>query len=351
MSTEQTYEVRRLHSFSIIADAVLDDPRVGRAELLVYMALVRHADKEGSCFPSYQRIADVARLSRKTAIVAIDKLVSLGIVQKQERKDPAGDSTSNLYLITDTPSATTIIQPDTRGGVMSTPPWCNHDTRGGVMSTPEVSSSEVSKPKERKTSNSVPVSDSEPKSKKPEATTILDTVITQLVKELNAETHWNINSKSARSTLLPLHDDGLLDGDYFTFVAKQKRVTCAAHWIQSVRSGDYADNWRSAAYENIFEAHEYCGSCFAELSGDECECGKLSIRLNASERRAAYIGLHGEAAWSAKLEEWKQGREERKKAARKKEYLARQAKHDAMSVDDLMHDIPILQWRVPPIFV
>ena len=80
--TEQTFEVRRLHSYSIIADAVLDDPRVGRPELLVYIALCRCADREGSCYPSYATIAAIARLSVEQTQQAIKRLVDLGILQK-----------------------------------------------------------------------------------------------------------------------------------------------------------------------------------------------------------------------------------------------------------------------------
>ena len=347
--SNQTNQVRRLHSYSIIADAVLDDLRVGKHELLVYMALCRHADKEGSCFPSYQRIADIARLSRKTTIVAVDKLVSLGIVQKNQRKDEAGDSASNLYIITDTPSTTTPIQPDTGGGVQHTPPWCTTNTTGGVQHTPKVSSPEVSVGKKRK--NSAPIHSKTKKNKDTitdDTPDILAIIVRSMCENLNRETGWHIAWKAARSTFCQLHNDGLLDIGYLSYVAKQNRVQNEAHFIQALRSNDYLTSWRNQQckttnFVQTINKRRFCATCLGEIYGEKCECGQQTASLNFSEYETAYTVIRGVAAFQARLNElnaerWKKEEEQRRTVARQK-----QEEHDKMTAEEL-YNIPRCGW-------
>ena len=138
--SEKKEKTRKLKRFAALRWSVIDDERVSKNELLVYLALVRHANKLGNCYPSYQRIADVARLSRKRAIEAIKGLVRLGIVKKEERKSKAGRQTSNFFILAD--SIFPAPKAESRG-VVGTPQGCRSDTPRGVVVTPEVSSLEV----------------------------------------------------------------------------------------------------------------------------------------------------------------------------------------------------------------
>ena len=69
-------------------------------QLSVLLALAdRFNDDKGCAWPSYDTIARDTRLSRRTAIRAIDALAGLGLVGVQHRRDKAGDSTSNCYTL------------------------------------------------------------------------------------------------------------------------------------------------------------------------------------------------------------------------------------------------------------
>lgn len=61
---------------------VVDDDRLGAYDLLVYMALIRHADNTGVCWPSLERIAKVARCSQPTVSKSINVLEQLGYIRR-----------------------------------------------------------------------------------------------------------------------------------------------------------------------------------------------------------------------------------------------------------------------------
>ena len=89
------------HPFARVPNAVLDHADLDAHELLVYIALLRHRDpKTGRCFPGLQTIADVARVSRKTASRTVKRLEDKGII-KVERVKAVGSLTneSNRYTV------------------------------------------------------------------------------------------------------------------------------------------------------------------------------------------------------------------------------------------------------------
>lgn len=60
----------------------VDDDRLGGYDLLVYMALIRHADNTGVCWPSLERIAKVARCSQPTVSKSLNVLERLGYIRR-----------------------------------------------------------------------------------------------------------------------------------------------------------------------------------------------------------------------------------------------------------------------------
>lgn len=68
--------------FSMLPNWVVDDDRLGAYDLLVYMALIRHADNTGVCWPSLERIAKIARCSQPTASKSINLLEQLGYIRR-----------------------------------------------------------------------------------------------------------------------------------------------------------------------------------------------------------------------------------------------------------------------------
>ncbi len=71
--------------------------------IAVYLCLVRHANNEGTCYPSLNTIAKKCGICRNTVIRTIDKLVELGLIVRERREGPNNqkERTSNLYTIVD----------------------------------------------------------------------------------------------------------------------------------------------------------------------------------------------------------------------------------------------------------
>lgn len=69
------------------------------APLNVYLALLNHADGDGKCFPSYNRIIEVTGYKRRQVIDAITQLVDIGLIKKSGRARKDGTQTSNSYQL------------------------------------------------------------------------------------------------------------------------------------------------------------------------------------------------------------------------------------------------------------
>lgn len=66
---------------------------------LVLLKLADNASDLGECWPSYQYIADQCEVSKRTVITHIDGLIESGLLRKEARKGPKGNS-SNVYFLT-----------------------------------------------------------------------------------------------------------------------------------------------------------------------------------------------------------------------------------------------------------
>jgi len=88
-------------NFTQVSNAVFDDPRLGKHEILVYITLKRHTDNDtGYCYPSIRIIAKGARLSGATVLGAIDVLVRTGWLRVQKRNEPGRkEHAVNTYLV------------------------------------------------------------------------------------------------------------------------------------------------------------------------------------------------------------------------------------------------------------
>ena len=72
----------------------VDDDRLGGYDLLVYMALIRHADNTGICWPSLERLAKIARCSQPTVSKSLNSLEQLGYVRRVK-----SDGRANRYHV------------------------------------------------------------------------------------------------------------------------------------------------------------------------------------------------------------------------------------------------------------
>lgn len=133
--TDQIQITRKTH-FTILCDVVIDDERIERDDLLVYLALCRFADKAGECFPSYSTIAKKARISRRQAIDVVRRLIEFGYLKKNSRGTTKNHQ-SNIYTIMDE------ARSDTPGVVHPVHQVVHTVHQGSAPDTPEVDTLEV----------------------------------------------------------------------------------------------------------------------------------------------------------------------------------------------------------------
>jgi predicted transcriptional regulator len=70
--------------------------------IAVYLCLVRHANNDGTCYPSINTIAKKCGICRRTAISTINQLNELGHIKREGRnKQGSREKTSNLYTTVD----------------------------------------------------------------------------------------------------------------------------------------------------------------------------------------------------------------------------------------------------------
>ena len=66
---------------------------------LVYLYLCRCGNNGADIFPSYNKIAEVCGIGRRTAIDCVQELVDVNLLFKEGRKNEKGEATSNLYIV------------------------------------------------------------------------------------------------------------------------------------------------------------------------------------------------------------------------------------------------------------
>ncbi len=101
---------------------VWDETKFKGTELLILLCLADHADDDGVCWPSYQRLADRARTTPRWAMACVKRLEDEGFLTL-ERRGNVGRS--NLYTlhIPEGVKKTAGVKPSSRGGAVKfTPP-------------------------------------------------------------------------------------------------------------------------------------------------------------------------------------------------------------------------------------
>ena len=89
-------------AFVIVPEWVLLLP-ISATSLRVYCVIRRHADaRTGECFPTRRTLATKARCSVASVDRSVKQLVANGAITSVQRKNKAGDWTSNLYTILST---------------------------------------------------------------------------------------------------------------------------------------------------------------------------------------------------------------------------------------------------------
>jgi hypothetical protein len=100
-------EVRdRRRGFLWMPNSLFDEfvKRMEPSALVAYLTLARLANNsDQTCFPSYETIAEMSGLSRRTIASALNQLRELGVI------DWTKDGRHNVYVLLDTNSATTAL--------------------------------------------------------------------------------------------------------------------------------------------------------------------------------------------------------------------------------------------------
>lgn len=106
-------------------------------DVLVYLTIARHADRDGHAHPSRARIAKLAGVSVSTVDRSVARLVDAGAIDKRSRRDDAGDPTSNLYVVHEAPPG--YVDPDAEEvAAPMTPPPVAGDPTVAAQVTPQV---------------------------------------------------------------------------------------------------------------------------------------------------------------------------------------------------------------------
>src|SRR5438128_1765190 len=107
----QIVKLKPGHRFSIDNDIIdIHAKTIGAIGVAIYAVLARYANrKAGECWPTIGRIARMLDLARSTVKVYLRKMEKAGLIAIEERQDPLGDPTSNLYTLLD-PSPDAIDQ-------------------------------------------------------------------------------------------------------------------------------------------------------------------------------------------------------------------------------------------------
>ena len=79
---DESFRVDRDHRFTIVANRALEDNRLDKYDIRVYMALSYFADYNTKhCYPSYSKIMEISRIkSPKTISSSLQKLEELGYI-------------------------------------------------------------------------------------------------------------------------------------------------------------------------------------------------------------------------------------------------------------------------------
>lgn len=103
---------------------------IGHAAMLTYLAIVRHADRDGTAWPSLARLGEITNQSRRSVIRAIKQLSDAGLIVVTRRSLDTGSPASNVYRLSQGVVTSVSLPSDTRAPRGS-------DTRAPGVVTPE----------------------------------------------------------------------------------------------------------------------------------------------------------------------------------------------------------------------
>ena len=91
--------IARSGRFSIIPARAIDDPRLGKAALLVLCALGTYSDRDGWSWPSISTLANRVRVSRRHISNGLRQLEQLNYIEIKPQYDKAGKQQTSRYRV------------------------------------------------------------------------------------------------------------------------------------------------------------------------------------------------------------------------------------------------------------
>ncbi len=85
--------------FSIIPARAIDDPRLGKAALLVLCTLGTYSDRDGWSWPSISTMAHRLRVTRRHISNGLRQLEQLGYVKTKPQYNTAGKQQTSRYRV------------------------------------------------------------------------------------------------------------------------------------------------------------------------------------------------------------------------------------------------------------
>ena len=108
---------------------------------LVLIKLADNANDKGECWPSYQHIADICEISKRSVIGHVDALCDMNLIRKELRAGVKGN-TSNLYIIfPDECMENPWGASNSLGGAAFAPGSAGDSLGGGAGDAPRISNS------------------------------------------------------------------------------------------------------------------------------------------------------------------------------------------------------------------
>lgn len=106
----------RRFNFTMVENELLENKDLDTYEKLLYIVLCKFAGNEQTCFPGRKTLAKLVSCGVKTIDRRLKSLVKKGLIEKHERCNNKGESTSNLYVIKG------VASQSRQGGVTESPP-------------------------------------------------------------------------------------------------------------------------------------------------------------------------------------------------------------------------------------
>ena len=260
-------EVRRDASFTLLFDAVLDDERLGKNEILVYLALCRFANgKTRECFPSFATIAKAARLATSTTQAAIKNLEKYGILDITTRNRADGGKSSNLYRLSEG-----VLPPTGKGAL---PPTGKEEYSYSEEDTEKRGKGSPKAPRERR--ERVARRKTPPKVSKPETTELGATIDSEAKAQRGAAPSWTREDRESVAEMAAKHGGEAVLRAWRAYLQRGKSVSIR-FFLQDTQIGDYARGEPKPA--------PVCGDCGSvllewELSNGCTKCAAAETAKN-----------------------------------------------------------------------